>query len=190
MRIKGCDLHARQQTLAMLETTTGEMVNLTLMHEGNDVREFYSPNFDGALARFRAFLKQNNYPENVVWVMTEDILLTGKRFIYVRVPIPAENEERIRRMYDDGVTQGRGLIMGTVCRMNQSTYSYLWFPRSAGEIPQGIWPTNGDLKLSASDKSSSPAGRPIKDQMLWMLLKLWHHRKQSLVHGMSVASTH
>jgi len=26
----------------MLETTTGEVVNLTLMHEGNEVREFYS----------------------------------------------------------------------------------------------------------------------------------------------------
>ena len=42
MRIIGCDLHARQQTLAMLETTTGEVVNLTLMHEGNEVRDFYS----------------------------------------------------------------------------------------------------------------------------------------------------
>ncbi len=42
MRIIGCDLHARQQTLAMLETTTGEMVNLTVMHEGNNVGEFYS----------------------------------------------------------------------------------------------------------------------------------------------------
>src|SRR6516164_6663520 len=42
MRIIGCDLHARQQTLAMLETTTGEVVNLTLMHEGNQVRDFYS----------------------------------------------------------------------------------------------------------------------------------------------------
>jgi transposase len=42
MRIIGCDLHARQQTLAMLDTATGEMVNLTLMHEGNEVREFYS----------------------------------------------------------------------------------------------------------------------------------------------------
>jgi hypothetical protein len=35
MRIIGCDLHARQQTLAMLDTTTGEAVNLTLQHEGN-----------------------------------------------------------------------------------------------------------------------------------------------------------
>ena len=42
MRIIGCDLHARQQTLAMLETTTGEVGNLTLMHEGNEVREFYA----------------------------------------------------------------------------------------------------------------------------------------------------
>jgi len=42
MRIIGCDLHARQQTIAMLDTTTGEMSTLTLMHEGNQVREFYS----------------------------------------------------------------------------------------------------------------------------------------------------
>jgi transposase len=42
MRIIGCDLHARQQTLAMLDTLTGEVVNITLLHEGNGVREFYS----------------------------------------------------------------------------------------------------------------------------------------------------
>jgi transposase len=42
MRIIGCDLHARQQTLAMLDTETGEMVRMTLLHEGNNVREFYS----------------------------------------------------------------------------------------------------------------------------------------------------
>src|SRR5262249_7571876 len=41
MRIIGCDLHTRQQTLAMLDTTTGEVVNRTLMHEGSEVREFY-----------------------------------------------------------------------------------------------------------------------------------------------------
>jgi hypothetical protein len=59
------------------------------------MRSFTLPDFDGALARFRAFLQQNNYSENVVWVMPEDILLTGKRSLYVRVPIPAENEKRI-----------------------------------------------------------------------------------------------
>ena len=42
MRIKGCDLHARQQPVAMLDTETGEVVNLMLKHEGDKVREFYS----------------------------------------------------------------------------------------------------------------------------------------------------
>src|SRR6202451_4218423 len=42
MRIIGCDFHTRQQTLAMLDTETGEIVKMTLTHEGNHVREFYS----------------------------------------------------------------------------------------------------------------------------------------------------
>jgi transposase len=42
MQIIGCDLHARQQTVAMLDTLTGEVVDRKLMHEGNEVREFYS----------------------------------------------------------------------------------------------------------------------------------------------------
>jgi hypothetical protein len=42
MQIIGCDLHARQQTVAMLDTATGEVVKMTLTHEGNKVREFYS----------------------------------------------------------------------------------------------------------------------------------------------------
>jgi hypothetical protein len=42
MQIIGCDLQARQQTLAMLDTGIGEVVNRTLTHEGNSVREFYS----------------------------------------------------------------------------------------------------------------------------------------------------
>jgi len=42
MRIIRCDLHARQQTLAMLDTSTGEVVNRTLTHEGHNMREFYS----------------------------------------------------------------------------------------------------------------------------------------------------
>ena len=42
MRIIGCDLHARQQTVAMLDTTTGEAMEKTLTYSGSNVREFYS----------------------------------------------------------------------------------------------------------------------------------------------------
>lgn len=139
-----------------------------------------APDFDAAVARFRVFLKLNSYSDNIVWVMPENVLLTGKRFLYVRVPIPADNEIRIRPVYEDGVTQGRGLVMGTVCGTNRSTYCYLWFPKSMEEIPQGIWPTDGSLKLSATDKSSTPAARPIDNKVLWELLKLRHRKNQNL----------
>ena len=33
MRIIGCDLHARQQTIAMLDTDSGELVEKTLQHD-------------------------------------------------------------------------------------------------------------------------------------------------------------
>ena len=42
MKIVGCDLHARQQSIAMVDTKTGEFTEKTLHHQGNAVREFYA----------------------------------------------------------------------------------------------------------------------------------------------------
>ncbi len=41
MRIIGCDLHASQQTIAVLDRETGEVSEHTLTHEGEAVRAFY-----------------------------------------------------------------------------------------------------------------------------------------------------
>ena len=42
MCIIGCDLHCRQQTLAVLTVETGEIEKVVLRHEGDRVRKFYS----------------------------------------------------------------------------------------------------------------------------------------------------
>jgi transposase len=42
MKIIGVDLHTRQQTIAMLDDETGELVEKELSHQGNQVRDFYS----------------------------------------------------------------------------------------------------------------------------------------------------
>ena len=41
MKIIGCDLHAAQQTIAMLDRETGEVSEKILKHDGEAVREFY-----------------------------------------------------------------------------------------------------------------------------------------------------
>ena len=40
MKIVGCDLHARQQSIAMVDTETGELTEKRLLREGNAVRDF------------------------------------------------------------------------------------------------------------------------------------------------------
>jgi hypothetical protein len=42
MRIMGVDLHTQQQTIAMLDTETGELVEKILEHDGDEVWKFYS----------------------------------------------------------------------------------------------------------------------------------------------------
>ncbi len=42
MKIVGCDLHARQQSIAMMDSETGEFVEKTLLHKGSAVRDFYA----------------------------------------------------------------------------------------------------------------------------------------------------
>jgi transposase len=42
MKIIGVDLHTRQQTIAMLDDQTGELIEKELQHEGEQVREFYA----------------------------------------------------------------------------------------------------------------------------------------------------
>jgi hypothetical protein len=42
MRMIGCDLHGSQQSIAMWDRETGEIVERTLQHEGTIVRDFYA----------------------------------------------------------------------------------------------------------------------------------------------------
>src|SRR5882757_3366774 len=42
MRLIGCDLHASQQSIAMLDRDTGAVIEKTLKHAGEAVREFYA----------------------------------------------------------------------------------------------------------------------------------------------------
>jgi transposase len=42
MKIVGCDLHAQQQSIAMVDSEAGELTEKRLLHEGNAVQDFYT----------------------------------------------------------------------------------------------------------------------------------------------------
>lgn len=41
MTLVGCDLHSRKQQVAVLDTTTGEVLEQELVHDGDAVERFY-----------------------------------------------------------------------------------------------------------------------------------------------------
>src|SRR6516165_10365397 len=119
MRIIGCDLHARQQSLAMLETTTGEIVNLVLKHEGNEVREFYSQlprpvlvgiEATGSMHWILKLLAENRFP--AIWLPTKELLdlraLLLHRHQWVRIRTRIQNALQAIALAN-GLRRGPGL---------------------------------------------------------------------------------
>src|SRR6266571_5341622 len=79
MRIIGCDLHARQQTISMLDTESGEVIEKTLAHEGETVREFYAAlpkpvlvglEATGSMFWFLRLLEEKRFPQ--IWLPTAE----------------------------------------------------------------------------------------------------------------------
>jgi len=70
MRIIGVDLHTRQQSVAMLDTDTGEVIEKTLEHEGDEVREFYSALPGPVLVDCRKVTITSCYASKLVWRQT------------------------------------------------------------------------------------------------------------------------
>ena len=59
MFIIGCDLHTRYQQIAMLDTTTGEVVTRRLEHQNGDARAFYT----GLQGRVRVGIEATGYTQ-------------------------------------------------------------------------------------------------------------------------------
>jgi hypothetical protein len=134
-------------------------------------------NFEAAVKEFREFLEKGGLPGNIVWVWPEDVLATGKRFVYVRVPVPEGNAVRAREMHEAVMAADCGLRLDTLCEVDGVTCCYLWgWPKDHEEQPQS-WPFHG-LMMSVKKGSSRIPGKPVRNGLRWAWLTWWHRSKQ------------
>jgi hypothetical protein len=105
--------------------------------------------FEVAKAQFQDLLRKCNYPQTIVWLTPEDALLTDKPLVYVRFPVSADNELKVRQIFDEGVARGRGVLISTVCEMADSTCCFVCFPEDGEEGHYGLWPKDGGVKMTA-----------------------------------------
>ena len=137
--------------------------------------------FDIAVCKFQEFLEKHcDYSSKLVWVTPQDVLVTGKKYVHVKVPAPGGNAGIARRTYERGIATGLGVLLTTVCEIGDSTCCHVWYPKNKEDVPQGIWPRNGKVKLTAKIESSRVIGKPVKSRIRWAILNLIYRDRQNL----------
>ena len=131
--------------------------------------------FEEAVSRFDDFLRQNGYSPTLLWVEPADLVLPGRRVIYVRVPVPSRNLDHARRRFVFGMTEGLGVIFGTICDLPNTTCCYAWVPKDRRQQQEHLM--GSGLKISAKTESSRVPGIYVTNVIRWQLLKLRYRRR-------------
>jgi|HubBroStandDraft_1064217.scaffolds.fasta_scaffold69675_2 hypothetical protein len=136
------------------------------------------PSFDESLAKYKQFLVENGYSSDVVWVIPDDVLVSSGPVIYVRMPVSGSNEESVRRLFDLGMSQKKGVLFDTLCDGDGVTFSYAWVPRDNADAQESLMPKG--LKLSAKTGTSRVPGRAVGSRLRWLYLQLKCRGQQTI----------
>jgi hypothetical protein len=134
--------------------------------------------FEEAVASFESLLRENGYVANLIWAEPRDLILSGRRRIYVRLPVSATNLDCVRERFTSGMSTGRGITFGTICKLQHATCCYAWTPATETERETHLM--SSGLKLSVGVDQSRFTGSTIKSWSRWQLLKIRYRRYSTL----------
>jgi hypothetical protein len=130
-----------------------------------------------SIQEFRQFLDKFDYPQKVVWITPRDVLFTDSLFIYIKVPVPTNNEKQVRQLFDLSQATRRGILFGTICAIEDTTYAYAWVPGDAGEEERRMM--NSGLKMSVPAGDFKRHGEIVRSLLRWSYLQLKLRNRQN-----------
>ena len=121
------------------------------------------PQFEEGLARWSEFLCDQGYRASPLWFFREDVSFSLGRY-WMRLPLPANTELRVRALYEEGRTLGFGIRINALFHVDQRACCYLEIPRSHAEA-QESW-SSGFVLSAVAD---APEARVISGALRWRL---------------------
>jgi hypothetical protein len=121
------------------------------------------PDFDTAVEDFRGFLSKEGIGTDIVWVFREDAI-ARKRRIWIKVPLPAENEGLARRCYFIGKERGLGLRIELKCLLDSTPCCFIWVPEDQLAAEYAML---SGLKLSIPTEPIH--ARAVRSSLRWKL---------------------
>jgi len=111
--------------------------------------------------------------------MPEDVLLSGQRLLYVKLPIPNSNGECARTLFEAAMKGHSGVTFKAVCETDHATLCAVWVPTDDSERQYAMC-SKTDLKMSAATGNSKIRGKDVRSGLLWRFLQLRYRKNQSL----------
>lgn len=140
---------------------------------------FVSSSFEESCLQFCEFLARHDYPNMIVWISPEDILMTDRRFLYVRLPVPNTNQRRASDAFEAAMQRQAGVWFSTVCDAGEVTCCKVWVPFDESERERAMC-SKTELKMSASSGESRLRGKGVRNSFLWLYLRLRYRGQQGL----------
>ncbi len=136
-----------------------------------------SENFDEAVARFREFLGKVGLPEQIIWLSPADAVLTRRRVLYIKSLPPEIGLALAREKYDIGMAAKLGVLFAALCKLENATCCFVWFPSDADEARRSLMLSSGGLKMRAPTEKLRLRIKRVRNPIRWKILQIWHREK-------------
>ena len=128
--------------------------------------------FDEATEFFTNFLAQNGLTQPILWVFTEDVysLKTDKytKEFWLKLPLPADNEEFARRHFEFGKEQGFGICLTAFASCSQGLCCSFIVPTDDLDA-QYLLMGPEHMKYSFTSRDM-PVAKVVRSRFRWTIL--------------------
>jgi hypothetical protein len=126
------------------------------------------PSFHEAKTSFEEFLSSNGVSSKLHWVFQEDVVVRNGS-IFVKVPIPSQNDARAEACYELGWQRNFGVALDVLCLLNGRPCGYIVIPENDRDA-ELMMMSSSLMKLSVPSELREAV--PIKNLMRWLVLRL------------------
>src|SRR5215210_1049540 len=135
-------------------------------------KSFADTSFDEALDSFREFLSGQGLSEDLVWVFREDVIFQRER-IFIKTPVPAENEARAKACYELGQERNFGINIHAFCLLEFRPCCYIVLPEDDIDAERMLIP---EVAVKYSVLSNLTKAELILNPVKWQMLRLLNYK--------------
>jgi len=128
--------------------------------------------FDEALEDFREFLSGQGLSPDLVWVFREDVIFQ-REHIFIKSPIPAENEARAKACYELAQKRNFGVNLRAFCLLEVYPCCYIVLPEDDMDAERKLMSKVAVKYLVLTNLTKA---EPILNPVKWLMLSLLHRK--------------